>query len=68
MTKQFTLQYWLDDGWYVGKLREVPGVFSQGKTLTELKRNVRDAFQLMVEDAQTDLPKRRKVREVGVEV
>jgi hypothetical protein len=24
------LQYWIDDGWYVGRLKEVPGVFSQG--------------------------------------
>lgn len=68
MTNQFTLQYWVDDGWYVGKLREVPGVFSQGKTLVELKENIRDAFQLVLEDAAGDLPKRRKVREVGVEV
>jgi predicted RNase H-like HicB family nuclease len=30
MRRQFTLEYWIDDGWYVGRLREVPGVFSQG--------------------------------------
>ena len=30
MLKNFTLEYWIDDGWYVGRLREVPGVFSQG--------------------------------------
>ena len=23
----FTLDFWIDDGWYVGKLREVPNVF-----------------------------------------
>ena len=68
MTRNFTMQYWVDDGWYVGKLREVPGVFSQGKTLRELKENIRDAFKLVIEDAETDLPKRAKVREVGVEV
>ena len=33
MKRAFTLEYWQDDGWYVGKLREVPGVFSQGETL-----------------------------------
>ena len=47
MKATFTLEYWVDDGWYVGRLREVPGVFSQGKTLEELEENVRDAYQLM---------------------
>ena len=47
----FTLDYWLDDGWYVGKLREVPGVFSQGESLAELKANIQDAYRLMTEEA-----------------
>lgn len=37
MKRAFTLEYWLDDGWYVGKLKEVPGIFSQGETLQELE-------------------------------
>jgi len=48
--KDFTLDYWMDDGWYVGKLREVPGVFSQGETLEELKENIKDAFNLMLQE------------------
>ena len=28
-----TLEYWQDEEWYVGRLVEVPGVFSQGETL-----------------------------------
>ncbi|MEW5898754.1 MAG: type II toxin-antitoxin system HicB family antitoxin [Bacillota bacterium] len=50
MLRRFTLEYWIDDGWYVGKLREVPGVFSQGESLLELKENIRDAYHLMIED------------------
>jgi predicted RNase H-like HicB family nuclease len=50
MPRAFTLEYWQDEGWYVGRLREVPGVFSQGKTLGELEDNVRDAYQLLLED------------------
>jgi predicted RNase H-like HicB family nuclease len=50
MPLAFTLEYWQDEGWYVGRLREVPGVFSQGKTLGELENNVRDAYQLLLED------------------
>jgi hypothetical protein len=37
--------YWIDEGWYVGRLREVPGVFSQGVSLQELEENIRDAYQ-----------------------
>jgi len=49
--KQFTLEYWQDDGWYVGRLKEMPAVMSQGETLEELQAMIRDAYQLMVQDA-----------------
>jgi predicted RNase H-like HicB family nuclease len=45
-----TLEYWEDEGWYVGRLREVPGVFSQGKSLEELEENIKEAYKLMLED------------------
>ena len=48
MIRNFTLDFWIDDGWYVGKLREVPGVFSQGANLEELKINIKDAYDLMM--------------------
>ena len=48
MIRSFTLDFWIDDGWYVGKLREVPGVFSQGANLEELKKNIKDAYDLMI--------------------
>ncbi len=44
MGVKFTLQYWKDEGWYVGQLLEVPGVFSQGKILDELEENIREAY------------------------
>ena len=50
MQRQFTLEYWIDDGWYVGKLKEVPGVFSQGESLEELEENIRDVYSLMIEE------------------
>jgi predicted RNase H-like HicB family nuclease len=52
MTQSFTLQYWTDDGWFVGRLREFPAVMSQGETLEELQANIRDAYRLMVEDVE----------------
>jgi predicted RNase H-like HicB family nuclease len=49
MSRHFTLEYWVDEGWYVGRLKEVPGVFSQGESLEELEENIRDAYHLMAE-------------------
>ncbi len=49
-----TLEYWLDEGAYVGRLREIPGVFSQGDTLSELEENIRDAYGLVIEDARSE--------------
>ena len=51
MKRFFTLEYWEDDDWLVGKLKEIPGVFSQGKTLEELKENVIDAYRMMLEES-----------------
>jgi len=50
MVRSFTLEYWRDDDWFVGRLKEVPGVFSQGETLQQLEENVKDAYKLMIGD------------------
>lgn len=52
MLRHFTLEYWLDDNWYVGRLKEVPGVFSQGETLQELEKNIQEAYKLMMEEEE----------------
>jgi predicted RNase H-like HicB family nuclease len=67
MVRQFTLEYWQDAGWYVGRLREVPGVFSQGETLAELEENVRDAYKMLKEDAPELHLARVQTKEIGVE-
>jgi predicted RNase H-like HicB family nuclease len=67
MIRTFTLEYWMDEGWYVGKLKEVPGVFSQGETLTELEENIRDAYKLMLEEEEFVPPATVQTKEVAVE-
>ena len=42
----------MDEDWYVGKLKKVPGVFSQGASLEELEENIQDAYQLMMEEEE----------------
>ncbi len=69
MRRFFTLEYWQDDGWFVGRLKEVPGVFSQGETLEELKENIIDAYRMMLAEYETDdTHADAKNIELGVEV
>jgi len=49
MVTSFVLEYWQEDGWYVGKLQGFPGVFSQGETMEKLEANITDAYQMMLE-------------------
>jgi predicted RNase H-like HicB family nuclease len=69
MVRYFTLEYWKDEEWYVGRLKEVPGVFSQGASLQELEENIQDAYQLMMEDEEQALPRVQiQTKEMSVEV
>jgi predicted RNase H-like HicB family nuclease len=66
---QLTLEYWEDDGWFVGRLVEVPGIFSQGENLEELKENIQDAYKLMLENESMEpfpTPRNRITLEVRV--
>ena len=66
MLRHFTLEYWIDGNWYVGRLKEVPGVFSQGESLEELEENIRDAYRLMAEE---EIPHQTmaQTKEIGIE-
>ena len=68
MRRSFCLEYWTDDGWYVGRLKEVPGVFSQGETLDELEDNIRDAYQAMTADCREPAPEGVQTKDVELEV
>ena len=68
MRRKFTLEYWIDEGWYVGRLKEVPGVFSQGENLEELKENIIDAYKLVMSEGKFELEVERKETEIEVEV
>ena len=52
MSLRLQLEYWKDGKWFVGRLPQVPGVFSQGANLEELEENVRDAYRMMIEEQE----------------
>lgn len=66
--QRFTLEYWQDDGWYVGRIKEIPGVFSQGETLSALEENIREAYQLMMEEHCDHAIKNIQTKEMELEV
>jgi predicted RNase H-like HicB family nuclease len=41
----------VEDGWYLAKVLDFPGVISQGKDLDDAKYMIRDALRLMIDCA-----------------
>lgn len=68
MRRMFTLEYWQDGDWYVGRILEIPSVFSQGKTLEELRDNIQEAYELMVTQDRSAAPSIAQRQEMELEV
>ncbi|MBI2729501.1 MAG: type II toxin-antitoxin system HicB family antitoxin [Sphingobacteriales bacterium] len=51
------------ESFYIGTIKEIPAVISQGETIEEAKENVKDALALYLEDMQQDENYENKVLE-----
>jgi predicted RNase H-like HicB family nuclease len=49
MIGQFTAVYMKRGKWYIGYVEEISGVNTQGKTLAEAKKNLKEALILVLE-------------------
>ena len=49
MSRQFTAIYKKRGQWYLGWVEEIPGVNTQGKTLKEVKENLKEALLLILQ-------------------
>ena len=49
MTQTFTANYRKRGKWYLGWVEEIPGVNTQGRTLTEARENLQEALGLILE-------------------
>ena len=49
MKHQFTAVYKKSGKWYIGWVEEIPGVNTQGKTLQEVKENLKEDIFLITE-------------------
>lgn len=63
----FTAIFEKVEGWYIGYIEELPGVNTQGKTLKEVRENLREAVLLILESnrelAERDIADKKVVRE-----
>ena len=53
MIGQFTAVYMKRGRWYVAYVEEIPGVNTQGRTLAEAKRNLKEALVMVLEANRT---------------
>ena len=56
---QYTAAYQKHGKWYLGWVEEIPGVNTQGRTLKEVKENLKEALELVLEVNRTMLEKER---------
>ena len=47
----------VEDGWYMGQCEQVPGAITQGRTIEEVKENIKEAIELILEDEKEDFRK-----------
>ncbi|HEX9722010.1 MAG TPA: type II toxin-antitoxin system HicB family antitoxin [Candidatus Paceibacterota bacterium] len=56
-----------EDGYFVASVPALPGCHTQAKTLSELRKRLREAISLCLEVAKTDAQYRKQIREFSYE-
>jgi len=59
MSREFTGVIEKRGDWYVGYVEELPGVNTQGRTLKEVRENLKEATQLIIEANRELMAKRQ---------
>ncbi|MGO9589196.1 MAG: type II toxin-antitoxin system HicB family antitoxin [Candidatus Acidiferrales bacterium] len=57
MQREFTAIIEKKGRWYIGTIEEIPGVNTQGRTLSEVRRNLKEAIELILESNRSLLAK-----------
>ena len=50
MNIKMTMIYWKEEKFWLGKLLEHPEIMTQGESLEELEKNIKEAYFLMTMD------------------
>jgi len=59
MNRQFTAIYEKHGRWYIAYVEEIPGVNTQGRTLSEARENLKEALELILEENRRLVPRNR---------
>jgi predicted RNase H-like HicB family nuclease len=72
MVEYHAAYYRVEDGWYMARVLDFPGVVTQGRTLTEARRMLRSGLQDMAEwymaDGQSFPKPNRRIRDKAAAV
>lgn len=49
MIENYTVVIVKSENWYAGYVKELPGAHSQGKTVREVKENIKEAIKMVIE-------------------
>ena len=63
MKTKMTMIYWRGEEFWLGKLLGHPEIMTQGETLEELEKNIKDAYLLMAMD---EVPEKHQMREIAI--
>jgi len=61
MEREFTAVFEKRGRWYVAYVEEIPGVNTQGRTLAEARRNLKEALRLIL-DTNRQLSAKKRLR------
>lgn len=60
MTANYTIIIVKSESWYAGYVKELPGTHSQGKTIDEVKENLKEAINMILESNYSHFVKEHK--------
>lgn len=60
---KMTMIYWKSEKFWLGKLLDHPEIMTQGETLEELEKNIKDAYLLMAMD---EIPEEHEMKEISI--
>ncbi len=63
MKTKMTMIYWKGEKFWLGKLLDHPEIMTQGETLEELEKNIKDAYLLMAMD---EVPEDHEMKEITI--
>jgi predicted RNase H-like HicB family nuclease len=62
MQRSFTAVFERDGDWWVGSVEEMPGANTQGKTIDEARKNLKEAIVLVVEANRELMARQQRVK------